>query len=327
MNVDTGLPKDFQDFAQARTKAFWRQLLSFVTGRPNHLLSWDEVHDAVGVTESHHRGTQSVPVAQIVGSVGRYQDFDRAFLPAKDTLEWRWRSIARAHYQAVSLPPVELYKAGDAYFCVDGHHRVSVARQRGLKFIEAHVIEVATRVPVSDHLDADELEIVGEYARFLDLTRLDKLRPDQRIEFTIGGGYERLLEHIALHQYSMGNAGAAGQKQAVLDVEVICDWYDRVYLPLVRLIREQDILADFPRRTEADLYLWIVDHQDYLRGLCGPGVILERVAEHFAERHTGNLLKRAISTLRERVPMRERMLDTECELLTKGVPDAEANES
>ncbi len=184
---------------------------------------------------------------------------------------------------------------GDAYFCVDGHHRISVARQRGLKYIDAHVAEVATKVPVSDHLDADELEIKGEYTRFLEQTRLDQLRRDQRIEFTTGGAYERLLEHIAVHRDVMSQE----QRRHIEQDTAVCDWYDRVYMPLVHIIREQGILAGFPNRTEADLYLWIVGHQHYLREQCGPDVSLERVAGHFAERHTGHLLKRATSAIRE----------------------------
>jgi hypothetical protein len=264
------------------------------------------VRQSLGVVGDRYSGTQNVPIEQIVGSVGRYQDFDRAFLPANDALERRWRSVARAHYQATDLPPVELYKAGDAYFCVDGHHRISVARQRGLKFIEAHVVEVKTRVPVSDRLDAGELEIKGEYVRFLERTELDKHRPDQDIEFTTAGGYGRLLEHIHIHRYKLSEDKGA----LVSEQEAACDWYDRVYLPLVRIIREQAILTHFPNRTESDLYVWIVDHQHYLREQCGPGVILERVADHFAERHSGHLLKRVVGTAREW------MGDAACELVT-----------
>jgi hypothetical protein len=308
MTIENRLPRDYQDFSRARRKAFWHEILSFVSRRPSRLLSWDEVHDTLGVTGNHYRGPQSVPVEQIVGSVGRYQDFDSAFLPAKDTLERRWRSIARAHYQATNLPPVELYKAGDAYFCVDGHHRVSVAKQRKIKFIEAHVVEVETRVPVSEHLDAAELEVKGEYVRFLDHTRLDKLRPDQRIEFTTAGGYDRLLEHIGLHRYTISQQGGT----LVPEQEATCDWYDHVYQPIVQFIRTHEILADFPHRTEADLYLWIVDHQHYLQEQCGPGVILEQVAAHFAERHSGRLLKRATNTVREWFG------DADCQLVTQG---------
>lgn len=306
MTLDTGLPQDYQEFSRARLKAFWHEILSLASRRPNRLLSWDEVHDTLGVTGNHYRGTQDVPVDQIVGSVGRYQDFDSAFLPATDALARRWRSIARAHYEATSLPPVELYKAGDTYFCVDGHHRVSVAKQRGIKFIEAHVVEVETRVPVSGHLDAAELEIKGEYVRFLDRTRLDKSRPDQRIEFTSAGGYARLLEHVRIHRYTMSQE----QRKLIPEREAAGDWYDHVYQPIVHLIREQEILTDFPHRTEADLYLWIVDHQHYLREQCGPGVILERVAEHFVERHSRHLLKRAVNAAREWAG------DTACELVS-----------
>lgn len=309
LDIDASSPQDFHEFSRARTKAFWHEMLSFVSRRPNRLLSWDEVYDTLGVTGSHYRGMQNVPVDQIVGSVGRYQDFDSAFLPAKDALEQRWRSVARAHFQAVSLPPVELYKAGDAYFCVDGHHRVSVARQRGVKFIEAHVVEVETRVPVSDHLNAAELEIKGEYVRFLDLTALDKLRPDQHIEFTEAGGYDRLLEHIRLHRYTVSQE----RKTLVSEQEATCDWYDHVYRPIVHTIRTHEILADFPHRTEADLYLWIVDHQHYLQEQCGPGVILERVAEHFTERHSGHPLRRAANAVREW------MGDAECEWVTQEI--------
>jgi hypothetical protein len=307
--------RDGEDFVQARIKAFWQGILAFLTGRDNRLLSWDEASEKLGTTESAYRETVSVPLDQIVGSVGRYQDFDAAFLPAHDFLERRWRSISRAHYEFVDLPPVELYKVGEVYFCLDGHHRISVARQKGLKYIDAHVTKVNTKVPVGDHLDADELEIKGEYAHFLEQTRLDKLRPDQRIEFTTGGAYERLLTHIALHR----NAMSQEQQREITEEEAVCDWYDRVWMPIVRVIREHAILSDFANRTEADLCLWIVDHQHYLRERCGPNVSLERVAEHLAGRHSRHLLRRAVNAAREWIG------DTECELVTdaqqKGTED------
>jgi hypothetical protein len=307
MKPELGNLRENEDFVQARMRAFWHQVLSLVTGRPNRLLSWDDTHDKLGMSGNRYRGLQNVPVDKIIGSVGRYQDFDRAFLPAKDALERRWHSIAQAHDQGAVLPPVELYTVGDAYFVVDGHHRVSVAKYRGIKDIDAYVTEVTPRVSVSDHLDADELEIKGEYVRFLDRTRLDKLRPDQHIEFTAAGGYNRLLEHIRLHRYTMSQETGS----PVPEQEAVCDWYDRVYRPIVQQVRTYQILADFPHRTEADLYLWIIDHQHYLMEQCGPGVILERVADHFAERRRGNLLKRAANAVREWIG------DAECELVTQ----------
>ena len=284
-------------FGTARRKAFWNEILSLLSGRPNRLLSWDEVRDKLGIRGQVYRGMQTVPVDKIIGSVGRYRDFDRVFLPTQDRTADRWRSIARAHYDDVSLPPVKLYKIGDAYFVLDGNHRVSVARERGVEFVDAEVIEAGTRVPVTADLDAGDLEIKGEYTRFLERTRLDELRPDQRIEFTIGGGYDRLLEHIAVHRYFMG----LERQRFILEDEAVCDWYDNLYLPLVRIIREKDVLADFPGRTEADLYLWIMDHQHYLRERFGPGVEAEQAAEHFADHYTTRPIKRVLHAVQDLV--------------------------
>jgi hypothetical protein len=282
-------------FAHARRQAFWNGLQAWVTGRPNRLLSWDEARDKLGLRGRLDLGLQTVPVDRVVGSVGRYEDFDRAFMPLKDNVQERWLSIAGALYDGAGLPPVQLVKAGDVYFVVDGNHRVSVARERGIASLEARVVEVETRVPLTNHLDADELEVKGEYVRFLECTRLDELRPDQRIEFTAGGGYERLREHIAVHRYRLGQ----DRGQEVPPDEAVCDWYDHAYLPLVRLIRESGILAEFAHRTEADLYLWVVDHQHYLREQCGPGVSAERAAWHLAARHPERLAKRLVGAVRE----------------------------
>ena len=289
------------DFDTARRKAFWNEIVSFLSGRPNRLLSWDEVRDKLGVRGQVYRGVQAVPVDKVIGSVGRYQDFDHVFLPTQDRTADRWRSIARAYYDDVSLPPVKLYKIGDAYFVLDGNHRISVAWERGVEFVDAEVIEANPRVPVTADLNADDLEIKGEYAHFLARTRLDELRPDQHIEFTIGGGYERLLEHIAVHRYFMG----LEQQCFILEDEAVCDWYDNLYLQLVHIIQEKDILADFPGRTGADLYLWIMDHQHYLRERFGPDVETERAAEHFANHYATRPIKRILHAIHELVAGRD----------------------
>jgi hypothetical protein len=280
-------------FDRARTRAFWKRVLALLTGRKERLVKWDQALEELFVQGQSSPKLTSVPLDRIVGTVGRYEDFDRAFLPTRDGLSKRWYAIDRAYEQGIALPPIQLYQIGDAYFCLDGHHRISVARQRGIHSLEAQVIEVKTRVPVSGDLDVDELAIRGEYARFLKRTRLDELRPKQRIEFTVRGGYHRLLEHIALHESKTGNEAHTPSPQA------ICDWYDHTYLPLVEIIRDHNILADFPDRSEADLYLWLMDHQAELRAQCGPDVDTERVAEHYAERHGRHLLSRATSALHD----------------------------
>jgi hypothetical protein len=278
-------PQDNSDFRWARSKSFLRQAWALVRGQNTELMAWDDVRDNLKLRGFIRRGVQTVPVDQIVGSVGRYRDFDDAFLPRQDTSSTRWRKINRAFYDDVSLPPVNLYKVGDVYFVLDGNHRISVAKEHGVKFIDADVQEAVTPVNLThDDIDADTLVLLGEYAEFLERTHLDVLRPEQNIRFSIGGGYGRLIEHIAVHRYFMG----LDLKRDVSEDEAVIDWYDNVYMPIVEAIRADDILHDFPHRTEADLYLWIIDHKHYLKEECGCDVPAEEAAhdyvEHYAEK-------------------------------------------
>ncbi len=279
------LPQDLLDFRRARSKGFLRKVWSLLSGQNTQLMAWDEVRDKLKLRGFIRRGIQEVPVDKIKGSVGRYRDFDNVFLPMHDSSSNRWRKINRAFYDDISLPPVSLYKVGDVYFVLDGNHRVSVAREHGIKYIDAEVQEAIARVPVTaEDIDADALELLGEYTEFLERTRLDVLRPEQNIRFSIGGGYARLLEHIAVHRYFMG----LDLKREIGEDEAVVDWYDNVYMPIVEAIRKEGILAHFPGRTEADLYLWIMDHKHYLKEHCGREVPPEEAvadyAEHYAEK-------------------------------------------
>ncbi len=285
------------DFTRARLKAFWRELFAMIVRRPNELLSFEEVKRSLKVFGQNYRGVQTVPVAQIIGSATlRYHDFDRAFLPTQTFTKARWRRVDEAYYEDVNLPPVQLYQIGEVYFVRDGHHRVSVARERGQEFIEAEVIEVKTRVPLTADLTAQDLEIVGEYANFLEQTRIDKLRPDQAIQFSEPGGYARLIEHIAVHRYFLGVEADHPIKWA----DAVASWYDTVYMPVVNTIREHTILNDFPRRTEADLYLWITDHHYYLNEQ-GEEIDLPQAAIDFAKNYSERVDKKLLRGVKQAV--------------------------
>jgi hypothetical protein len=274
--------QDALDFNSARTKHFLRTVFGLVSGRKNDLMAWDEVKDKLKLRGLVVRGMQTVPIDQIVGSVGRYRDFDNAFLPVTNALGARWRMINRAFYDDVSLPPVQLYKVGDVYFVLDGNHRVSVAREHGATYVDAEVSEAITRVPpTAADINADTLAILGEYSEFLERVRLDKLRPEQCIRFSIGGAYQRLIEHIAVHRYFMG----LDQKRTIGEDEAVTDWYDNVYMPIVNAVRAENILSAFPGRTEADLYVWIIDHKHFVRAECGYDLTPDAAAADYAEQY------------------------------------------
>lgn len=248
------------DFQRARFKAFMNRVWASVSGKPATLLSYDEIKEKLHIGGPIYRGVQTVRVDQIAGSLNRYHEFDRVFLPASDALASRWQNVNRAFYQDISLPPVVLYKVGQVYFVVDGHHRVSVAREQGQLYIEAEVRECSTRVNITPDLKPEDLEILEDKVHFLERTGLDRLRPDTYIKLTIPDGFERMLEHIAVHRYFMG----LDLQRDIPEEEAVIDWYDNVYMPIIQVIRETNILGEFPEKTEGDLYLWVLDHQHYL---------------------------------------------------------------
>lgn len=249
------------DFGRARFKSFINQVFSVIAGRHiSTLLSYDEIKEKLRIGGPIYRGVKTVPVEQIAGSLNRYHEFDRAFLPKEDQLASRWQKVDRAFYQEINLPPVVLYKVGEVYFVVDGHHRVSVAREQGQLFIEAELRECATRVNITPDIKPEDLEILGAQVNFLERTALDRIRPEASIKLTIPDGFERMLEHIAVHRYFMG----LDLKRDINEEEAVLHWYDTVYLPIIEVIRESSILKEFPDKTESDLYLWTLDHQHYL---------------------------------------------------------------
>ena len=131
------------DFTRARRRARLRALLARCRREhaSNRLLSFDDVRRKHATNNRFYRGTRVVETEEIVGSVGRWRDFDRSFLPARSSVGHKWKRIDRAFQRGEDLPPVELYKIGDSYFVMDGHHRVSVARFHDVPTLEATVAE------------------------------------------------------------------------------------------------------------------------------------------------------------------------------------------
>lgn len=269
-----------EDFQQAHRKSFWRSVLSWFTGKDNDLLPFDEVRAQLPMNGQHYIGIRQIPIDQIIGSVSRYADFDRAFLPRVTHTRSRWESIDQAQMLDIILPPIEVYKIGETYFVKDGNHRVSVARERGQAFIDAEVIEIDVPVPIGPDVRLADLVLKRELALFLQQTHLSDYYPDANFELTLAGQYDKLLEHISTHRWFMGER----LDREVTDEEAVRGWYEEVYLPLVKVIREQNILQHFPTRTETDLYLFIIEHLYYLRMEYNrQEVSLEEAAEHFTE--------------------------------------------
>jgi nucleotide-binding universal stress UspA family protein len=244
------------DFQSARRRASIQDILARLRGKSAQLLSYEEVAEKLKLRVRAERGTKNIPLDSIVGSVGRYTDFTRTFLPLHDADRDRWARVKAAAEGDMGLPPIEVYQVGEVYFVIDGNHRVSIARQLGAKTIEAHVIEVKTNVPLTPDVQPDDLIIKAEYADFLDVTHIMDLRPNVDLSVTIPGQYEKLMEQICSEECLVEENG----KGEFLP-QAVEDWYDNTYLPLAETIRDRGMLRWFPGRTITDLYVWISENR------------------------------------------------------------------
>ena len=251
------------DFRRERSKAALQEFWATFTGKDADLLQFDEISKRLHATIKSEIGLQSIKVNDIIGSVGRYHDFNKNFLPLRDNDIFRWAQVKAVMTDAgsVGVPPISVYKLGDGYFVLDGNHRVSIAKQMGFEEIEAYVTEIKTKVPFTADMSATDLILEEEYLNFLEDTRIDDIFPDASFKLSFVHQYELLKEHISMHQYYMG----IEQNREVPWEEAVRHWYEVVYMPVVKVIRELELLHEFPNRTETDLYLWVLDHQGQLQ--------------------------------------------------------------
>ncbi|MBA4376861.1 MAG: transcriptional regulator, partial [Anaerolinea sp.] len=268
-----------QDFSRAYMKSFWRSIFSWIRNSSNELLPFDEVLKSMPLRGQHYLGFRQIETAKIIGSVSRYQDFDRAFLPRQTHTRARWESIDRAYFKDVILPPIEVYKIGEIYFVKDGNHRVSVAQERGQIYMDAYIIEIDIPGTLDENTNVNNLVLTHEYVSFLGQTKLDLLVPEENFRFSIPGQYDRLLQHISVHRWFMGEK----LNRPVNDEEAVLGWYRNVFLPLKKIIQKHQIMREFPQRTETDLYLWIIEHRWYLAEELHRKVSLESAAMHYAK--------------------------------------------
>ena len=286
------------DFEKAYLRSTWRKMIARVTGRSNELLPFDEVRSALPYRGQRDIGLRTVPLDLIVGSVGRYRDFDRAFLPTQRQTTDRWVNISKARYKDVPLPPVELYKIGEVYFVKDGNHRVSVARDRDQVDIDAYVTEIDIPFRLTADMDIDTVLHEKEYGRLVQQTRLDELRPEVDLHLSNPAEYERLLGHIDAHQYYLGT-----ERQADVAYEdAVLSWYDSVYRPLVETIEAEGLVRQFPKLTAADLYLRVSEYQWLVREAAQDTLLDEEAragaTARMAEIYRQRVVRRVIRTLR-----------------------------
>lgn len=285
------------DFHKARNRARIITLLSKLQMKRTDLLSFYDIKDLIKPRRETYIGLKPIPVDKIIGSEGRYLDFNLAFLPKKEMLKGRWQSIDRARLEMVTLPPIQVYKIGETYFVRDGNHRVSVAKAQGVAFIDAEIVELSSQINLEPGMTDWQIEksvIEYERQRCLDETHLDTIIDMDSISFTSPGRYPEMLHHINVHKYYIN----MDKTREISFAEAAKSWYEHVYMPIYTTIEHQHMLSKFPGRTPGDLYIWLVKHWDELKDEKGDGVSIAEASSDYLSKNKPGLLRRVRDRLR-----------------------------
>jgi hypothetical protein len=245
---DTGLPQaDAQDdFLRARRSA----VLARVAGALRRdgaalgaVLPFDEVVAALGRVGERDLGVQSIELSSIVGSVDRTTDFDRSFRPTSARVRPRWERIALAMRQGQSFPPIDVFRIGDAHFVRDGHHRVSVARSQGQGTIDAHVVEVLTRVGADHSITLADLPQKSHERLFRERVPLPSA-VRERLRLTDASRYGELAEGVEAWGFRTMQAEHRLEERD----KIALRWYREEFAPTVELLADAGLI----RRDESD---------------------------------------------------------------------------
>jgi hypothetical protein len=248
-------PRDYRSstFGKARRQEAYRRL-SQVAGKRQQrpLLSLDEVSKRLRAFEQTYLGIRPIRVDDIVGTVSRVQDFDRDFLPKRSKIQERWEQVEDSWPEG-DFPPILVYEIDGRYFVVDGHHRVAIAKQRGIEMIDAEITQLRSRTPLPPDIDIGTIIMAEQQRRFMEESGLGRARPGAGIEFSRPQGYIEMLEHIKIHGFHL-----MMERGEVLSVEdIAADWCDRVYVPTVEAIHREGLPEMWPKATDADMFLWV----------------------------------------------------------------------
>jgi hypothetical protein len=253
MARDTGSPRvDAEvDFLRVRRHQTLSKLATWMRSDADAVtetLSFSEVVDALGRRGERRLGVQLIPLDQIVGSVDKVKDFDRRFRPTSDRSRQRWQALAEKSRLGEYLPPIDVYKLGNLYFVIDGHHRVSVARAQGATEIEANVTEIDTVVSTEGIGGRRDLEGKNWGLRFLKRVPLTGERR-AAINCTDPTDYPRLAEMIEAWACRLMHDEGEYFDQPTMARR----WFDEEYTPVVEMIDEAGVRGR--DETGADAYI------------------------------------------------------------------------
>ena len=192
-----------EDFNKAHSKALFNEIQHFLNPEEASLISFAEIKSILKPKDEIYVGLKTIPIDKIVGSEGRYKDFDNRFFPKSVFLRERWKHVDAAQYESIILPPIKAYELGGLYFVRDGNHRVSVAKARGIEFIDAEIVSLQSEIKLKPAYTLKSMikEIIWYEKRvFYTGTNFGDITDFWSLDFTSTGQYDIIYNHILTHK-------------------------------------------------------------------------------------------------------------------------------
>jgi hypothetical protein len=226
--------------------------IGVATASEESLLPLAEVTDRLRIRGQHYAGVKTIPVGRIIGSVDRSVDFDRLFRPRRLPLRRRLQALRDAFPDGM-VPAISVYEVGGMYFVVDGHHRVALAHQLQMEYIEAEVTSIATSYALTPDVDIRQLIHTEQHRIFKERSRLLVRHPEAKIMFSRPSGYGQILDLVEAHAYQL----SVRTGQLVPLEDATADWYDTDYRLATAAIHQAKLPQAYRHATKGDIYLWV----------------------------------------------------------------------
>lgn len=285
------LPEAESDFARARNKALFNEIQHLLSPEEAAMISFGEVRKVIKPQSETYIGMKVIPIDKIVGSEGRYKDFDNQFFPKRSIIRERWEHVDEAVIKDIVLPPIKVYELGGLYFVRDGNHRVSVAKAKGVEFIDAEVVSLQTEIKLSPArtLDGMMKQIIAyEKRNFYFETNFGDITDYWVLDFSTAGQYDVIYNHILTHKYFINQK----QTEEIPMEDAILSWFNNVYLPVVTTIEKYKIMKYFKKNTISDLYVWIIRFYDELKKKFGNELPLDQIVYDIKKEKKFSILSR-----------------------------------
>ncbi len=285
-----------EDFSKARNQALFNELKNFMNKDKTNLMSFTEVKKMLKPQNEVYLGMKVVNIKDIVGSEGRYKDFDNLFFPKSSHLKNRWESIDKAILSDVVLPPITLYEIAGLYFVRDGNHRVSVAKMQGVEMIDAEVISLKSEIKIKPGSSREEItrQVIDYEKRvFYNETSFGDITDFWDLNFSTTGQYDVIYQHIQIHKYYINEH----LEEEISMETAIKSWYEKLYIPVIENIRAQKIMSHFSNRTESDMYVWVITWWDDLKRKYGQDFKLSDAVSDFRTNINDNRFKKALKKI------------------------------